>query len=150
MPVPITTHFTVEELTRTDTGLPNEPPVSVASALMRLCVDLLEPVRDLLGRPLVVHSGYRSPEVNARVKGDGKSAHLDGRACDFHPAGLNPRQAFDQIIDSGILYDKIILEHRDGAYWIHVQVPKAGARPRHLAYIAIPVDGRMVYHEVGH
>jgi zinc D-Ala-D-Ala carboxypeptidase len=141
-------HFTLEELTRTSTGLENDPPLAASEALVTLAETLLEPIRALLGAPLAVHSGYRSPAVNRRVGGHPASAHLEGRACDFHPVGIQIRTAFDRIRVSEIPFDKLILEQHGGAWWIHVQGPREGSAPRRVERMALVTDSGTVYTEV--
>lgn len=150
----ITTHFSLAEMTHTDTGLYNEAPLEDAGNLLRLCEEVLEPIRDLLQTPLIIHSGYRSPRVNRAVGGDPNSAHLEGRAADFHPSKLPIRASFDHIRLSNIPYDKLILEERlsrgVSSWWIHVQVARQGIAPRRKAYIAPITDTGRVYHDVSH
>lgn len=55
-----------------------------------LCVEVLEPLRLKIGRPLLVTSGYRSPYVNKVVGGASKSDHLTGKAADISTFGLSP------------------------------------------------------------
>lgn len=52
-----------------------------------MLVQVLENLRAKRGRPLVVVSGYRCPEYNARVGGIKASQHTRGRAADI-PRGL--------------------------------------------------------------
>ena len=139
-------HFSVAELTHTDTGLPNDPTVVEGANLVVLAEKLLEPIRELLAVLMLIHSGFRSLEVNRRVGGDPKSAHLEGRACDFHPGGdMTCREAFDKIRNSSVPYDKVLLEEHGGRFWIHVQIARAGAQPRGLAYIAQVTDSGTAY-----
>lgn len=80
----ITDHFTWAEMTRTDTGLPNEPPRSShAASCIRAMARLLEYVRGVLGKPIIINSCYRSPEVNRAVGGSRTSFHLIGCAADI-------------------------------------------------------------------
>ncbi len=44
---------------------------------------LLEKARELIGRPIVIHSGFRCPEHNKAVGGKPNSAHLTGEAADI-------------------------------------------------------------------
>jgi len=142
----LTPHFSFAEMTRTDTGLENDPPVSAGANLVRLCEEVLEPVRALLGAPLVIHSGYRSPEVNRAVGGAWDSSHLEGRACDFHPANDNHiRLEFDKIMLSKIPYDVLRLEHKSGRYWIHAEIPELGFPPRLIAKTAVWGENGMQY-----
>lgn len=81
---PITTNFTLEELTATSTGLPNiPPPNSAALACVKAMARILQECRDILTKPIVVNSCYRSPRVNARVGGSRSSYHLTGCAVDI-------------------------------------------------------------------
>lgn len=147
----LTPNFTLEELTRTSTGLQNDPPVSVAGNLLRLA-GLLEEVRAMLGHcPIRVNSGYRSERVNRAVGGASNSAHMEGRAADIVPkCDLGVHGAFEVIRRSWLGYDKIILENRVGTdtYWIHIQVARQGEAPRRQAFIAQVTDTGTAYRRV--
>lgn len=147
----LTPHFTLEEMTRTSTGLQNDPPVSVAGNLQRLA-GLLEEVRAMLGHcPIQVNSGYRSPDVNRRVGGASNSAHIEGRAADIVPrSALGVHGAFEAIRRSWLNFDKLILENRVGTntYWIHIQVARQGESPRRQAFIAQVTDTGTAYRRV--
>lgn len=147
----LTPHFSLEELTQTGTGLQNDPPVEVAGNMLRLA-NLLEEVRKLLGDyPILVNSGYRSERVNRAVGGARNSAHTEGRAADIVPfAPLGVHGAFEAIRRSFLAWDKLILENRVGTntYWIHIQVPRTGERPRREAYIAQVTDTGTAYRRV--
>ena len=64
-------HFTLQELTRSDTarrlGINNTPPASAIQALHALVNDVLDPLRDAWGGPIRVTSGYRCPALNRAV-----------------------------------------------------------------------------------
>ena len=85
-------HFTLKELTRTNTGLPNYPGPAIEGSLGGLCVGCLEPIRELVGMPMHVNSGYRSSTVNTAIGGAKGSQHMLGEACDFtvpgYPGGM--------------------------------------------------------------
>ena len=80
-------YFKLEELLRSDTALTssieNLPSWSIVENLRVLAVSVLDPIREAWGQPLVVNSGYRSPELNAAVGGVPTSAHMDGCAVDI-------------------------------------------------------------------
>jgi len=139
-------HFSLEEMTRTATGFENEPDVEAGANFVTLCETLLEPARALLNSPFLVHSGYRSASVNAKVGGARNSAHLYGRACDFVPSAWDIHTAFETLAKSSLPYDKILLEQHDGNWWIHLQIPSAGNQPRREAYTAIVTDTGTAYH----
>lgn len=132
----ITPHFSLEELAHSDVavrrGLDNAPNAGEVANLTRLCETLLEPARWLLGVPLKVNSGFRSPAVNTIVGGKPNSAHMDGRACDFVPVGMSLGEAFFLIRQSSLPYDQVILEFNS---WIHLSVAPVGVDPRRQALV---------------
>ena len=137
-------HFTLAELTRTDTGLPNVPNAEERANLARLAVELLEPLRAMAGCPLRINSGFRSAAVNAKVGGVPTSAHRDGRAADLRPVEGTCGELFERARRSGLPYDQLILEPS----WIHIAVARMGETPRRQVFIAHREGGRMRYQEV--
>jgi hypothetical protein len=117
----ISEHFTLEELTFSEVaarlGLENTP-VPIVITNLGLVAVVMEKIRALLGnRPIVVHSGYRSVEVNQAVGGVMTSAHCHGLACDFVcPAFGTPVKVALTILKSEIEYDQLILEYG----WVHI------------------------------
>ena len=134
----LSTHFSLEELTRSQSalrkGIDNTPGPSEIKNLSRLCIDLLEPIRGVLGVPMHIDSGFRCKEVNAAVGGAKTSAHIDGRAADIVPVGMDLHKAFD-IIRNALYFplDQVIIECDS---WIHVAIPKESIPARHQALIA--------------
>lgn len=84
MSTKLTPHFSLEELTTTKTGLSNIPNVSQTHQLHNLCRDILEPLRDKIGQPIIINSAFRSSAVNRAVGGVSTSQHLLGQAADIH------------------------------------------------------------------
>jgi len=83
-PMKLSPNFTIDELTRTGTGLPNDPPPAALVALSKLCEHLLEPLRARWGgHPIRVNSGFRSDAVNRKIHGSDTSDHLRGCAADI-------------------------------------------------------------------
>ncbi len=130
----ITEHFTLEELSFSEAaarlGLDNTPMQAVITNL-GLVAAVMERIRTLLGdRPIVVHSGYRSAEVNQAVGGVVTSAHCHGLACDFVcPAFGTPEEVAVVILKSDIEYDQLILEYG----WVHVGLVQQGLLSRREA-----------------
>ena len=117
-------NFSLAELTRTDTGLGNEPTVEAGAALVRLCETLLEPMRAMVG-PLRVNSGFRSVEVNRRVGGVATSQHCNGEAADIYPVRVSPSVLFDLTAASDLPFHQLILEPG----WVHVSCAPLGKAP---------------------
>jgi len=115
-------HFTLAELTVSANaarlGLSNAPPPDVLEHL-RSSARQLERVRAILGdKPLVISSGYRSPEVNRAAAGAKSSAHLSGWAIDFTcPAFGTPLQIAQRINVVGVTFDQLIHEY---GRWVHI------------------------------
>jgi len=107
----ITEHFTLEELCHSDRavklGLTNIPNEEQIYCLTVLAVNLLQPVRNLYGKPMSINSGFRSPKVNAAVGGSKTSDHLNGKSADVKAD--NPRELFDLVRNSGLSFDQLIL-----------------------------------------
>lgn len=132
-------HFTLEELTASGTAarlrLDNTPPAGVIANLRRLAYEL-EKIRAMTGKPLRIASGYRGPQVNAAVGGAKNSYHLQGCAADFDPpAGVTHDQLQKMIAANPDIDFDLVLEEKakDGAHWLHFQIPLPGARGRRLA-----------------
>ena len=130
----ISEHFTLEELTFSEAaarlGLDNTPIPIVITNLRRVAA-VMERIRTLLGdRPIVVHSGYRSAEVNRAVGGVVTSAHGRGLACDFVCSTFGtPAEVARAILKSDIEYDQLILEYG----WVHVGLAQEGSLCRREA-----------------
>lgn len=80
----LTEHFQLSEFEKTSTGFDNKiTEFIVLVRLVHLCINLLEPIRLILGKPVYINSGYRSSSVNAAVGGVSNSDHLYGYAADI-------------------------------------------------------------------
>lgn len=107
-------HFTLAELTRSQTasanGIANQPVGAALQALTALCVQVLDPLREALGRPITVNSGYRGPELNRLVKGAASSQHLEGKAADIQAPGMSVLALFQAVIKRQLPFDQLIYE----------------------------------------
>lgn len=132
----LTKDFTLEELTLSQTasraGISNAPD-DVISKHLQILADTLQKIRDLLGKPIHVSSGYRSVAVNKLIGGVASSAHCQGFAADITcPEFGTPKQLAKWMIDTlplhGIKWDQIIWEFGD---WVHIGVYGPGMVQRH-------------------
>lgn len=87
----LTPHFALREFTESATamkhGIDNRPTPEVVENLRRLCTHTLEPLREKLGLPIIITSGFRTKELNdIIVHASRKSQHMEGRAADFYVA----------------------------------------------------------------
>lgn len=120
----LTDHFTLDEMILSETaarrGLSNMPGPDELANLKRTA-EVLEQVRALVGKPIMVSSGYRSPEVNKAVGGSKTSAHVKGLAADINCPGIKPAALAAIIKTSSIAFDQLILEFDA---WVHIGIAK--------------------------
>jgi hypothetical protein len=114
-------YYTLARLVHSDTarerGIDNAPPPELIPNL-RLLARGLDRIRLLLGHPLEISSGYRSPALNAAVGGARNSQHAQGLAADFTcPDFGSPLAVARAMRDSGIAFDTLIYEFEE---WVHV------------------------------
>lgn len=121
-------HFTIEELSVTNTGIENIPNEEQVSNLTTLVDNILDPLRDLLNAPITVNSGFRCDAVNDAVGGAKTSQHLEGKAADI--------ECFDNkilfnLIKDNFTYDQVINEYN--YKWVHVSFSNVKNRKQILA-----------------
>lgn len=100
-------------------------PYGIEENLNALAEEVLEPVRERLGKPIIVNSGFRCPVHNAAVGGVANSQHMKGEAADI-TCDDNKRLA--EIIEQLGKYDQMIRYKRPGGSirFIHVSWKRNG------------------------
>jgi len=140
----ISPHFTLAELTTTSTGLVNSPGWLELERLTALCVNVLEPLRAILGVPLRINSGFRSDAVNKAVGGVQYSQHRLGEAADIVPIGMSVWDAMEKIKDAvlrgTLTVDQAIVYHSG---FIHVSYFTGKTRGQRKQLLSSP--SRKVY-----
>jgi len=122
-------------------GIDNMPPARVEATLRNVLMPAMQQIRDLLGVPVVIKSGYRCPALNAAVRGASTSDHLTGHAADFvAPRFGSPREValFLSVRIAALHIDQLI--HEGG--WVHVSF---GPRLRYEALTAHFSGGGVSY-----
>ena len=130
-------HFTVEEFTRSATavrlGIDNTPVEQQVRNLYLLCKNVLEPARELFGKPIIVSSGFRCYELNAAVGGKPTSYHLRGLAADLQTQDPNDLRPLFDILRKQHRFDRLLYErNKQGTQWIHVQYRPDGKNCRYV------------------
>ena len=146
----LTENFTLSEMTKSETALrydmDNSPPQEITSNLQALAVHVLQPVRDHYDKGVKVNSGYRSPDVNAKVGGSRTSDHCRGMAADIEIPGV-PNAELAEWIRSNLLFTQVILEfYTQGvpdSGWVHVSYDHENLKKQALT--AVKEDGKTVY-----
>ena len=138
----MTKNFSLAELTKTNTGLPNTLPKHLEGNLRALAENVLQPARDALGA-IEVTSCYRSPEVNRKVGGASKSQHVQAQAADLKFFGGN--DVLFKWIARNLEYDQIIWEFGTDVEpaWVHVSYVEGKNRKQKLK--AVKVNGKTKY-----
>lgn len=141
-------YFTIEELTKSPTatrlGISNKPSADIVAALERLVDNVLDPLREAWGAPIVVTSGYRCPKLNAAVGGAKGSQHTYGQAADIRTLSdraEDNRKLRDLLISLNLPFDQLIDEFN--CDWLHVSYKASGNRGQILS--AKKVKGKTVY-----
>lgn len=128
-------HFKFSELFATSHGSNIPPPgvlVDIIDSLDALCLNVLEPARELYGFPIYVNSGYRTPAVNIAVGGDSNSQHMKGEAVDITTGTIAGNKKLFDIIAKNCDFDQLISEGK--LKWIHVSFSKDINRKQVLYY----------------
>ena len=134
-------HFTLAELCKTSVKKQNAPNEAQVENLKRLCGWLEELRRrwnNLYGEgndPIIINSGFRSPEVNRAVGGAPNSNHLTGCAADIRVYGMEQAIRYACILlDISDIeqedFDELIIEKKGNSLWIHFAVRPSGNRRR--------------------
>lgn len=100
-------NFTLRELTKTNTGIPNNPSEIEIERLRILCEKVLQPLRNKFGHPIIVNSGYRSPLVNKAVGGVPSSQHCRGEASDITAGSRERNRRLFEILKT-MEFDQLI------------------------------------------
>ncbi len=118
-------YFTLEELTKSSTakraGIKNIPNEKELKNLNNLIDNILDPLREAYGKPIIVTSGFRCEELNDLVNGVRGSQHRTGQAADIRSkvdTRKENKKLFDLVIALELPFDQLIDEYDYN--WIHV------------------------------
>lgn len=137
----LTRNFSLEEMLRSDTaircGIVNRPKTkqeetTVVENLRALCREVLQPLRDHLGRPVVISSGYRCRELNEKVGGAKNSQHMRGEAADIRVKDSRELTETMRFIMDETEFDQLIREKSATGEWVHVSYKRNGKNRQHV------------------
>lgn len=118
-------YFTIKELisssTATQHNINNTPTKEIEENLKALVDNILDPLREAYGKPIIVTSGYRCEKLNTLLKGSKTSQHRFGQAADIRTSLDTPtenKKLFDLVQKLNLPFDQLIDEYNFN--WIHV------------------------------
>jgi len=123
----LTRNFSLHELTKSETALrydmENNPGPAEAANLTELAGKVLQPIRDHYQKGVKINSGFRHPEVNAKVGGSRTSDHCKGMAADLEIPGVANAELAQWVKDN-LEFTQLILEFYTPGIpdsgWVHV------------------------------
>ena len=121
--------FSIAELTQSATAkrydIDNTPSDEIKKNLTLFIEKVLDPIREDWGGPIIVSSGYRCPELNAKVGGAKTSGHQYGYCADLQVKGGMKKIRelanfiFKWMKDHNMKFDELLWEHSGGVTWLH-------------------------------
>lgn len=130
-------NFKMSELIHSDIAakhkINNMPDINSLDNMLDLITYCLQPIREKIGKPMIITSGYRCSTLNnhPEVRGVKNSQHTTGQAVDFVITGLTPDQIIEKIKSSGVEFDQLINEYNR---WVHISFNKGKNRHKVLRY----------------
>jgi Peptidase M15 len=128
-------NFWLYEFTRSQDAsrydIDNTPTAAAVENLSALVSNVLQPLRDMVNRPININSGYRSPALNKQIKGSPSSQHMKGQAADIECFGISTN-ILAKIIFDQFQFDQLILEFYNpetggpNSGWVHVSFKLSG------------------------
>ena len=149
----LTTNFTLAEMTASQVasrnGLNNNPTAGQIENLKKLCESILQPIRNHYDAPVIVSSGFRSPELCIRIGSSIDSQHAKGQAADIQVVGID-NKSLAKYIKENLDFDQLILEYYkedEGPHsgWVHVSYVGKGNRKESLTATRSDVTNKTVY-----
>ena len=134
-------NFSLSEMEKSSTGIRlginNKAGSGEIKNLTDLCYEVLEPVRAKFDKPIIITSGYRSPELCEAIGSKATSQHAKGQAVDFEIAGVSNLQVA-LWIQNNCDFDQLILEFwKEGepnSGWVHCSYKDGSNRKQVLTY----------------
>lgn len=131
----LTPHFTLEELCYTSVKEFKKTNLKQAKdnlGKMYMLAGFAERVREIIGQPLIVSSGYRCSELNKYLGGVATSQHCLCEALDIICKKMSVSEMFNKINKSDLKYDQMIIEvNKSGDMWLHISI---GSKKQKLLY----------------
>ena len=146
----LSANFSLAEMTKSDTALrldmDNTPGDEEIANMIALAENVLQKVRDHYGKGVKVNSGFRHPDVNAKVGGSKTSDHCKGQAADIEIPGVANADLAQWIVDNCDFRQVILEFYTPGipdSGWVHVSYVPGDNKKQVLT--AMKENGKTVY-----
>lgn len=149
----LSNNFTLSELTNSQTAkakrINNSPNLSHIDNLKRLCENILQPLRDYMGEPIKVNSGFRSKKLNFAIGGSKTSSHMKGEAADIECDNDKKNPEIFLFILQNLDFDQLIIYKSEEGKprFVHVSYSEGNNRNQAMikrdagGYELIDLDG---------
>tara|TARA_R110000803_G_scaffold135911_1_gene202860 strand:+ start:602 stop:1087 length:486 start_codon:yes stop_codon:yes gene_type:complete len=132
-------HFKLEEFTKSMTatrkGIKNMPGAGEIKNLENICYEILEPLRAKFEKPIIITSGYRSPELSEAIGSKKTSQHCMGMATDLEIAEI-PNIQIAYWLSNNVDFDQLILEYYSktdpSGGWVHISYNEKGSNRKQI------------------
>lgn len=146
----LTRNFSLHELTKSETALrydmENTPGPTETANLTELAGNVLQPIRDHYQKGVKINSGFRHPDVNAKVGGSRTSDHCKGMAADLEIPGVANAELAQWVKDN-LEFTQLILEFYTPGIpdsgWVHVSYDPGNLKKQVMT--AAKQNGKTVY-----
>jgi hypothetical protein len=145
-------HFNLNEFIISESakraGINNMPPADHIENLKKLCINVLEPIRDHFSIPIHISSGYRCKALNRLIGGASNSEHTLGQAVDLDVEGVEgvDNKKLFMFIKDNLPFNQLIYEFGDdkNPAWVHVSFSPDGKQRKEILR-AIKQNNKTVY-----
>jgi len=144
----LTEDFNLSEFTNSQYAvrhnINNQPNDYELANIINITAPTMQKIRDLLGAPVHITSGYRCYALNRAIGGSGTSAHMSGLAVDFvAPRAGTPKEVAEELKRhvKDLRIDQLINEGQ----WVHVGFAAPNKQPRNEVMTARFIKGKPTY-----
>jgi hypothetical protein len=116
------------------------PSDEIIENIKNLVTNILQPLRNYIGEPIIISAGYRCERVNRTIGGAKTSQHVLGQAVDIENFTKGNKFLFDKIIEAKLPFDQLINEFDYD--WIHISFSN---RNRRQILEAVKLNNKTVY-----
>lgn len=137
----LTKNFSKEEFVKTSISELQQKNIDESTRFLHYMLQVaieLQKLRDYIGKPVYILSGFRCPELNFRLGGVQTSQHCQAQAADFTVKDYLDFEGLKFIFywcKNHLNYGELILENPGNKKpWIHFSIPREGLKKQAMFY----------------